>query len=371
VKVLLANVSLANGGLERQLLLLARNLPASWDVRLWTAEGGPFASVVREAGIPWRCRERRLRFDPLPAVDLWRTVRGWRPDVVHAWHALPSAAAAPVCRALGIPLIDGSIRMGSVPQELGRPRRGIMRWADLVVANSRAGLEAWRVPAAKGRVIYNAFDAVRLSAVPEARRAPGGDGRCGVVMAARMAEPKDFRTLIEAARLLEGESPGGWRFSLVGDGPDRAELVSAAGDLVARGAVRFVDGGLEAAGEILSADIGVLSTDPAILAEGCSNALLEYMACGLPVVSTDSGGCGELVREGVEGYLVAPRDPRALARRLADLQADRGLRERMGSAGRSRVGTDFTIERMASEYVSAYEEVVRLGARHRSGRPAD
>ncbi len=363
MKVLLANVSLANGGLERQLLLLAKHLPSSWNVRLWTLEGGPFEQVVRAAGIPWRCRARTHRYDPTPALDLWRTIHGWRPDVVHAWHSIPAAAAAPACAALSVPLIDGSIRMGSIPREFGRPRRSIMRWADMVVANSRAGLDAWRVPPAKGRVIYNAFDDARLSTAPSRRPSPRADGPCTVVMAARIAPPKDFTTLLEAARLLDRGAPGEWRFVLVGGGPDRASLIASAGDLTASGVVGFIDGGIEAAGHIRAADIGVLSTDPGILAEGCSNAILEYMACGLPVVCTDSGGCGELVREGREGYLVPPRDPQALARRLADLKDDPQQRARLGAAGRSRVDVEFTADRMVAEYAAAYEEVVRLKSR--------
>ena len=105
-RVLLINISLANGGLERQLLLLARNLPAASEARIWTLEGGAFDQKVHEAGIPWRCRARRWRADPTPAFDLWRAMRGWRPDVVHAWHWMPAAAAVPACRLLGIPLID-------------------------------------------------------------------------------------------------------------------------------------------------------------------------------------------------------------------------------------------------------------------------
>jgi glycosyltransferase involved in cell wall biosynthesis len=360
-KLLLVNVSLANGGLERQLLLLAANLPPDWEARLWTLEGGPFEGPFREAGIPWRCRPRRSRRDPTPALDLWRTMGSYRPDVVHAWHWMPSAAAAPACHLLGIPLIDGSIRMGSVSRSFGRPRRSIMRWAALVVANSQAGLNAWHVGPEKGRVVYNAFDTARLhgtSPRPQQGDAREGDGRLTAIMAARMDSQKDYRAVIEGARLLERDTPGSWHFLLVGNGADRAPLVEAAQDLIDAGIVTFKDAGLEAIEDIKAADVGILMTDPAVRAEGCSNSIMEYMACGLPVVCSDTGGSAELVREGQEGYVIAPYSAADLARRLSDLKAHPELRASMGAAGRTRIVEDFTVDRMVAEYLGIYEEAI-------------
>jgi glycosyltransferase involved in cell wall biosynthesis len=363
--VLLVNVSLANGGLERQLLLLAQNLPATWEARLWTLEGGPFERPFQEAGIPWRCRPRRWRFDPTPAFDLWQVMRRWRPDVVHAWHWMPAAAAVPGSRLLGIPLIDGSIRMGSETIGFGHPRRGIMRWATLVVANSRAGLNAWRVGSDRGRVVYNAFDQRRLGGAPPTRSIQReGDGRFTVVMAARMDPQKDFHVVLEAARLLERDAPGSWHFLVVGDGADRGSLMAAANGLADAGTVTFIDAGLEAIDVIRGAQVGILTTDPAVRAEGCSNSIMEYMACGLPVVCTDSGGSAELVREGREGYLIEPYDAVALADRLTELRAHPERCSSMGAAGRTRIEREFTVDRMVGEYLQVYEEA--MGRRGRA-----
>jgi glycosyltransferase involved in cell wall biosynthesis len=361
VKVLLLNNSLANGGLERQLVLLARHLPGSCERRLWCLDSGPHADAVVSAGVPLRVRPRRGRWDVTPALDLWRVIDAWRPDVVHAWHWMPAAAAVPACLALRIPLIDGSIRMGSVPREFGRPRRGIMRFAALVVANSQAGLEAWRVDPDRGRVIHNAFDDARLAAsAPVVPRDASAERPFTVVMAARMAPPKDFRTVLRAARLLTAKSQRGeWRFILVGSGVDRSVLREEAAELVQAGVVVFPEPGIEVIQHLRAAHVGLLATDPAILAEGCSNAIMEYMACGLPVVATESGGNRELVRDGVTGFVVPPRDAHALASGLAALRADRGLCAAFGAAGQERVATEFTVERMVAEYVDAYADVAR------------
>ena len=120
------------------------------------------------------------------------------------------------------------------------------------------------------------------------------------------------------------------------------DLTEPRADLVAAGRLSFPQVGIEAVEHMLSADAGVLMSDPAILAEGCPNSIMEYMACGLPVVCADSGGCRELTRDGETGFVVPPRDAGALAARLTYLRDHPDEGARMGEAGRVRVATEFT-----------------------------
>jgi glycosyltransferase involved in cell wall biosynthesis len=180
-------------------------------------------------------------------------------------------------------------------------------------------------------------------------------------MAARMDPPKDFDTVIRTAHLLAAEDPQGWRFLLVGDGSDRQALLARAAGLPAAGTIVFPEGGIEVVGHLLASDVGLLMSDPAILAEGCPNSIMEYMACGLPVVCADSGGCGEITRDGETGFVVPPRDPAALAARLAWLRAHPQERERMGAAGRARVAEEFPTGRFIARYVDLYDELATRG----------
>jgi glycosyltransferase involved in cell wall biosynthesis len=100
----------------------------------------------------------------------------------------------------------------------------------------------------------------------------------------------------------------------------------------------------------------------ASLSEGLPNVVLEAMACGLPVVATDVGGTSEAVRDGVEGLLIAPRDPSAAATALATLWRDPQLRQRMGKTGRERVATHFTLEHQTDQWIALYSNLVRAGA---------
>jgi glycosyltransferase involved in cell wall biosynthesis len=81
------------------------------------------------------------------------------------------------------------------------------------------------------------------------------------------------------------------------------------------------------------------------------------MACSRPVVATRVGGIPEVVIDGETGLLVPPRDPEALAAAIVRLVRDRGLREKMGAAGRARVESAFSAEHMVNNTLRVYERV--------------
>jgi glycosyltransferase involved in cell wall biosynthesis len=152
----------------------------------------------------------------------------------------------------------------------------------------------------------------------------------------------------------------------MGSGPDREALLTGSADLVDRGVVEFPSAGLEALPAMAAADIGVLLADPTYHAEGCSNTIMEYMACGLPVVCTDSGGNPELVEDGVTGTLVPPRDVAALVAALRALRHDPEKAGAMGLAGTGRLEALFSVEAMAAGFVAAYQYVLAERGRART-----
>jgi len=356
-KILYLADTLDNGGAERQLALLLKHLPPEWDRRLWSLGDGPFAEVIRASGIPVEVHERRRRYDLAPILNLWSTLTRRRPAIVHSWGGVTSAAAAPICRMLRIPWVDGTIRIGWVPHDHVLRTRAALALADRVIANSQTGLTAWGIPGSKGRVIYNGLDPERLSSVTGSR--PAG-GPFTVVMAARISPVKDFTTFLQAARLVTAQSSGQpWRFLVLGAGPGRAALIESASDLIGKGIVSFVDAGLEIFPYLQAADAGVLMTNPDLAAEGCSNTILEYMALGLPVVCGDSGGNRELVAEGKTGFIIPTMNAGILADRLIWLQQHPHEAVEMGRAGAARVQRDFTAQNLVQKTVSVYEELLR------------
>jgi glycosyltransferase involved in cell wall biosynthesis len=367
MKLLLLADSLPNGGAERQLALLANNLPRDWQTHVCALGGGPFEADLRAKGVAVEVHERRFRLDPVPVAALSRRLLTMRPDVVHSWGWISTLAAGPLCRLSRVPLIDGTIRSGALqPQHLWLKRSG-MACATLIVANTRAGLQAWGAHSAKARVVYNGFDWSRLegegvAAEPEPVQEAKQKQQFTAVMLGRMVPAKDYAAVIACARLLRRERQT-CKFLLVGDGPQRDNLFAQASSLIADGIVSFPVPSIEVVDHVRQAHVGVLMTDPRWHQEGCSNAIMEYMACGLPVVCSEGGGNRELVVDGVTGFVIPPGDPQALAERIAYLRDHDPERQAMGAAGRQRILQDFSVERMVDGFLHVYEEALQSGLR--------
>jgi glycosyltransferase involved in cell wall biosynthesis len=87
------------------------------------------------------------------------------------------------------------------------------------------------------------------------------------------------------------------------------------------------------------------------------NTVLEAMACGLPIIATKASGLSELVRDGVNGYLVSINDPATLADRLDQLIDNPHERQRMGKESRKIAEREFAWEYIAEQYVQVYERI--------------
>jgi glycosyltransferase involved in cell wall biosynthesis len=97
--------------------------------------------------------------------------------------------------------------------------------------------------------------------------------------------------------------------------------------------------------------------------EGFSNALLEAMACGLPIVATSVGGNAEAVLDRRTGFIVAPEQPREMAQRMQELLSNRPLARLFGQQARVRVIQQFSMESMMERLLSIYDRCFEEGLR--------
>jgi glycosyltransferase involved in cell wall biosynthesis len=212
---------------------------------------------------------------------------------------------------------------------------------------SLAELEQARFPT--GRVLATPngiqFNGVQKRAAPDVTA-----GRpCRVVYVGRLSKEKGLDALLAAWReVVKAQSDA--RLELWGSGPMELELRQLCHGMGIANSVRFlgyVDGVLNDLSEM---DVFVLPSS----AEGNSNAILEAMAAGLPIVSTRVGGTPMLVGKDGAEFLCLPGDKDTLVANLLKLIKNRELRAKIGVAMRHRVERHFDIHRVAQTYVSAY-----------------
>ncbi|PYV25713.1 MAG: N-acetyl-alpha-D-glucosaminyl L-malate synthase BshA [Acidobacteria bacterium] len=189
------------------------------------------------------------------------------------------------------------------------------------------------------------------------------DGRCRREEFARdderiLAHLSNFRPVkripdvVEIFELVRREIPA--KLLMIGDGPDRtiAEWMVRDKNLVRD--VIFLGKQSQVQNLLNCADVLLLPSD----LESFGLAALEGMACGVPAVCSRVGGLPEVIRDGVEGYLVAARDVKGMAARALEILTDSGLRERMGRAARERALLDFCSTKIIPRYEKLYKELI-------------
>ncbi len=254
-----------------------------------------------------------------------RAFKEARPDVVISFIDKANAIAVLASRGLGFPVVI-SERTDPSRRSLGRFWEALRRFAypraDCVIFQSRAVLE-WFPPIvrSKGRVIPNPVPPPPASAAIPSERAPG----LRLVAIGRLFPVKGFDLLLRAFAQAAPRIPDG-RLEVWGEGPERASLERLARELGLSGSARFM-GITDRPFDVLrNADVFVMPSR----AEGFPNALVEAMACGLPVISSDFGGAArEILRDGVDGLLVPREDPSSLAEAMVRLSEDPELRGRL------------------------------------------
>jgi glycosyltransferase involved in cell wall biosynthesis len=224
--------------------------------------------------------------------------------------------------------------------------------AQIAVADAvRAShVSARRIPPHRFVTIRNGIGAARFGRAAtraDARRSLGlSDDRFVCLCAASLTRQKNHANLLRAAALLPADVSV--TFLLAGGGPLAPQVEAAAAGLGGR--VKVLGQRLDVPDLLAAADAFVLSSDW----EGLPITLLEAMAAGVPAVVTDVGGNREVVRDGVDGFLVPPRDPTALARAVERLARDRALRARISAAARATFDARFTADGMVRQTEALY-----------------
>jgi len=356
--VFLMTNSFQTGGSERQFVELARALhPGMYRIHLGCLQSnGPLQKDIGPVehfdlgGSLYRLQSMRMRY------RLANYLRGSEIDIAHAFDYYTNLALIPSAKLARTPVVIGSQRqLGDLltPNQR-RAQLAMFRWADCVICNSKAAAEGLRMQglrADKLRVIGNGLPpAAFAQTVPVTPRRPGVF-RVGMI--ARMnARSKNHQIVLRVAARLKNRLKN-CEIVFVGDGPLRPELERKAEELGVSDMVQFLGDRRDIPAILASLDATVLPS----ASESLSNAILESMAAGVPVIANDVGGNAELISDD-RGILLPPENEEALEQALLKVASDAQLREAMGRSAKIFAHENFAIERMRQQYDGLYAELL-------------
>jgi glycosyltransferase involved in cell wall biosynthesis len=361
LKILCVVDSLGAGGKERQFLELIRGLEPiqNIDIQIAILSNNVHYNSFDELDIVKHFVIRGCKYDLSPIYELHKICREFRPNIIHSWESLCSIYLIPVAKILKIKLISGIIR--NAPDNVSIKSRArnllIFPFSDQIIANSYAGLKAYKAPKHKSLCIYNGFDQSRLKNITEpsvVKMKFNIQADHVVGMVGRFAPRKDYETFIHSAmEILENRKDV--EFIAVGDG----ESLSHCKTLVKakhKSRFKFLGNQDDIESIINIFTVGVLTTNQRVHGEGISNSIIEYMALGKPVIATRGGGTVEILQDNVTGFLVAPYDVRSASAKINLLLDDNAISEKIGSAAKEFVLKEFTLERLVQRHLDCYKK---------------
>jgi glycosyltransferase involved in cell wall biosynthesis len=360
------------GGAERQAERLAQFLAGQgWDIRVLTrgAAGVP-ARQHKDGYQVLRVRPRgpgkiKTATFVLGALGtLWRERHHYQ--ILHAHLAFgPAFAAALVGRLLGKAVIvkfGNSGQFGDVQSSQktwrGRLRlAALRRWANVVITlDEKMQAEALAAGFAERQIrrMPNGIDSRIFHACPDkeaAKIALGLPLALTIIYTGRLNKQKSLDTLILAMYAAEQQIPN-LQLLLVGDGPERHNLVMLAQELDLADRVHFTGAVGDVSPYLAAADLFVLPS----LSEGISNSLLEAMASGLACIATRVGGTADVL--GPAGVIIPPRHPDGLALEIVRLAQHPSEIARLGLAARQRIAAEYDFEIVGARYIELYRRLM-------------
>jgi len=329
---------------------------------------GEYGRRLVDSGVDWTVAEVRDKFDLRGARAVGRLIDRIGPDVLHCHDRRAGLigrlgrrrSGACVYTLHGVPDSLAHLVRGNLAMSSPRARDVIGGVAEHLLATTSSSMTVvpcaavadfairrLRLPADRVVVAPNGV-APEWSDVPperEERKAAPTAVWLGV-----MQPVKRVPELVHAVAAVPS-----LRLVLVGDGPERHRVEAAVADSGAADRVVLAGYQPDPMRLLAAADVFVLPS----AAEACPMAILQAMACGLPVVASSVGGVPEVVRDGIDGILVPAGDDVALREALDLLAGDAAMRRRLGDSARRRAREHYSTQRCVERIVEVYRAVAR------------
>lgn len=356
---LVINNAARMGGSERQCLLLATELARrNWTPILLSLAGdGPVLEQARRRGIETDAVALRFPLSPwyFPRnmFRAWRLFRSIRADVIIGYTSVPNLYIGWLGRRTGARAFIWSSRNAGLDRPPAWMEQIALRRADAFIANSPASRDF--LARAFPRAVPQTAIIPNGVAIPDL---PADTSGQEVVCVANVRPEKDHATLLKAWRIVKRSRPDA-TLRLIGHFEENTSYTKHIQALAAvpelMNSVRFSGSTSDITTALSNAAIGVLSSRT----EGMPNAVLEYMAAGLPVVATDLPGIRLALGDEADQWLVPVGHAEMLGARLLELLQNNALRASVGGANRDRAKKEFSIAQMGERTISVIRKILQ------------
>ena len=286
--------------------------------------------------------------------------------IIHSYLYWANILARLAKRKLKIPVVINSVRDTEVWMRWYHKwiDRYMSRWVDLIVCCSNAvadfTIKETGISPYYFQVVYNGINVRDYRVKVDKKKyhqefdLPSDAKVIGVIT--RLVEPKKgLAYLLEAFKIIAAKKDNAYLL-IVGDGPARKKLIRKAKRLKIQDQVRFIESRNDIPQLLKVLDVFTLFSNY----EGFGIAIIEAMAAGRPVVASRVGGIKEIIVDGETGYMVQPRNVKEMADKCLALLENTKLANKMGRAGRKRVGEHFSLRETVHRTGLIYASLLRL-----------
>ena len=357
--LLLVIDSLRAGGAERQMVELIKGLDKNkFNIHLYclSKQENSYEDLVDKLGITINYYTRKYKYDLIrPVFEIKDYIHQNRIDVVQTFLNLGSLIGVAASRLAGKKVICSAIREGKDSDwKLMISKKVLAVFSDVYVSNSWAGFNnRFKKIKPNFKVIYNGIDFSRFEKqidVESLKDDLALTGKRHVIgMIASLSPYKDHITLLNAAKIVISKHPDAC-FLVVGDGAQRESLELLANSNGIEDHVIFAGYRSDVDQIYKVLDIFVLLTNTDLHQEGISNAILEAMVVGVPVIATAGGGTDELIDHNENGIIIAPKSINEAAEAILNLLENKSFSEQLSKNAQEKVFTNFGLDRYVEEY---------------------
>lgn len=356
MRVLFVSNTLGKGGKERQLYFLLKYLDQ---------EGIKTGLLLRKNEISFdlsNFNNLSIYFCRRPGYlnflkTYFQVILNFNPQVIHTWEGMVTTYGLLLNIFFNKKFINGEIRYSRPAKRFSLERLQQIintNFADINIANSHAGLIGFHlVRGNKNLVIPNGYDVTTTHLAKNITTALLS--QVIICMVANFTKPKDYISLITVCTELLSKSYN-IQMKFIGSGPE-FDFVLTQVPIRFKENFLFLGNRDDIFEQLYDSDICVLLSKKGS-SEGMSNAIMEYMIAGKPIIATNTGGNPELIINEHNGFLIMHEDKFALSFYLRKLIEEKGLRKLMGDRSRKIAEANFSIKKMAEAYMDVYKNLI-------------